>query len=288
MALSPGQYQIGNFVFGAKTMYRVEAFDIAGYDVNVQDFQAAISDELRFGQDSLKPLPIQLTINALVNRPLPNVMALMGQKCTNIGPFSNASPIDAFAAEWHSDDVRGTWGAIKPLSICKEDGSVVRVYGRPGKLAVSKLPAGGIAQKIIAEFRRSDTFAYSDTEWYVICDGGSNYTVTRGATDGNAPAWVRFLCMGPITHPIISWSNSTSNMSIELDVDIGSGEVVEISSYPWERRVVSDSGINYASLLTQPYLDQIKMAAMDDTDISWSGTGSGVIWLLWRDAWNVV
>ena len=74
--LEAGQYQLGDFIFGRYTWFVVEKFDVGGYDVNVQDFQAVLSDEIRFGSDSLKALPIQLTINALINRTLPHVAAL--------------------------------------------------------------------------------------------------------------------------------------------------------------------------------------------------------------------
>ena len=77
--LEPGQYQIGDFVFGFGTLFNVEDFDIGGYEVNNQDFQVTASDEIRFGKDSFKPLPIQLIVNARENRLLPNIAALTSE-----------------------------------------------------------------------------------------------------------------------------------------------------------------------------------------------------------------
>ena len=51
--------------------------------------------------------------------------------------------IGQFIREWRADDVRFGWGQLKPLWICREDGRLLRVYGRPGKVAVTRLPHRG-------------------------------------------------------------------------------------------------------------------------------------------------
>ena len=165
--LEPGQYQIGDFIFGYHTLFKVESFDIGAYDVNVQDFQVPSADELRFGRDTLKPMPIQITINALRNKVLPNVAGLgagFQAKADQLN-FEHDRKVGQFGKEWRADEVRGKWGELKPLRICREDGRTVMVYGRPGKLAVPPLGPKGVNQKIVAEYRRSDTLCFSETEW---------------------------------------------------------------------------------------------------------------------------
>jgi hypothetical protein len=268
-ALEPGQFLLNGFLFGAKTNFRVETFDIGGYDVNVQDFQASISDEIRFGQDSLKPLPIQITINAFVNKLLPNVTAL--SPIIGTADFSMDPTAGEFAQAWRNEETRKTWGQLLPLYFCREDNSVVQIYGRPGKLAVSKRPINGVYHKIVAEFRRSDTFAYSNFEWFVNARPLEIVTVARldALGMGDAPTWVTFLIIGPADHPIIQFGDQT----IDLDVNIELGEAVEICSYPWERRVIQlPDGINYSSRLNSPYLDQIKFMPDSGRELSWNAT----------------
>jgi len=269
--LEPGQYQIGDFVFGEHTLFNVESMDIGAYEVNVQDFQVPISDELRFGQDSLKPMPIQLTINARRNFLLPNMAALAGgSKAATLNFDSDRRPGE-FAKEWRSDEIRNKWGELKPLLICREDGRVVRVYGRPGKLAVPPLGRKGQNQKIVAEFRRSDTLCYSDVEWYTALRANEIVTITR-AEDfdmGNAPCWLRFLLVGPMKHPIIQLGSLVIELNAELDI----GDVVEISSYPWQRRVVrANDGLSLNAQLLSPYLDKLKFDAESGVELSWTAT----------------
>ena len=152
MSLEPGQYQIGDFVFGRGTLFTVEKIDLGGYDVNAQDFQVSTSDEVRFGMDTFKPLPIQFSINAFENRTLTNVAALTHSSSQNFGnPM-----IWQFMYEWRDDSSRKVWGAVKPLYYCREDGTSVEINGRPGKLAVSQKDPNRSYRKILAEYRCAD------------------------------------------------------------------------------------------------------------------------------------
>lgn len=281
MTLTPGQFQIGDFVFGRNTLFTVEGFEIGGYDINVQDFQASISDEMRFGRDSLKPLPIQLSINALENYAMTNIIAATGSEDPDI---DNLNPGD-FVNEWRADAVRSEWGALKPLYVCREDGTSVMVFGRPGKLAISKPSGKNAFRKIVAEYRRSDTYAYSTTEW-IYTATGTPQVIERPA--GDAPAWLRLWLTGPMSNPVIQlgW------VTVQLSVTIQAGEVVEVSSYPWSRRVVRlNDGASFAAGLTSPYLDKLKFEAEAETELSWTAsetTGASKCQLLWRDAWQVI
>jgi hypothetical protein len=273
--LEPGQYQIGNFIFGRYTLFTVEKFEVGGYDVNVQDFQVVASDETRFGSDSLKGLPIQLTINALVNKLLPNVAAL--QK--NVPDLVFDDPrVGSFAREWRADEVRKKWGELKPLLYCRSDGKTLVIYGRPGKLAIGKRSSISDMHPIVAEFRRSDTFCYTDFEWYVNCPpfipehGVESKVVIYRSEDlghGDAPCWLRFLLLGPMTHPIIQ----LGHLTIELNHELVPGEVVEISSYPWQRRCIRlNDGRSLNSKLVRPYLDKLNFPTDSYIELSWTAT----------------
>lgn len=268
--LEPKQYQLGDFVFGEGTMFPVETFDVGGYDVNVQDFQIGSSDELRFGQDTLKPLPIQITMTALNNWQLPNIASLVNE--TREFHFENDRKVDAFVREWRADTQRMQWGELKPLMICRPDGSVVLVYGRPGKIAVSKPMGHNTYRKIVAEYRRSDTLAYSEQEWFLSASPNTTKIVARSskAGMGSAASWLRFILIGPMTHPII---NLGLGQPIELDHELNVGDVVEISGYPWARRVIDlNTGQNLSAKLVSPYLDQLKLDIDTAVELSWTAT----------------
>lgn len=264
--LEPGQYQLGDFIFGFGTLFNVDEFDVGGYDVNVQDYQSHLSDEARFGSDSLKPGAMQLVIHALKNRLLKNVAGLVNE--TRDLVFDHDRRVGEFAAEWRADEVRHRWGALKPLYVCREDGSVVMVFGRPGKLAVTKSTHQTIYQTITAEFRRSDTLCYSEIENYVRLQHGQILRLVRSGElgMGDAPCWLRFIIVGPMTHPIIQ----IGPQLVELDVTLDIGEKVEINSYPWSRRVISlDTGANLSRKLIQPYLDKMSFDANSIVEFSW-------------------
>jgi hypothetical protein len=268
--LEPGQYQIGEFIFGRYTLFPVEQFDIGGYDVNVQDYQSQSSDELRFGSDTLKPMPIQMTLNALQNFSLPNVIAHLNNPPAELN-YDDDRVIGRFIREWRADPVRTKWGELKYLLCCRKDGRVIRVYGRPGKLAVTKLPTHGSVQKLVCEFRRSDTLAYNDFEWFVNLPPDDVLVIPRAEEQGrgDGPSWLRFLLFGPMIHPIIQ----LGTMTIDLDAEIEAGQVVEISSYPWERRVIRlNDGLSLSASLTSPYLDKLYFYPNTAIELSWNAT----------------
>lgn len=290
--LEPGQYQIGDLIMGPYTPFKIEAIDIGNYDVNAQDYQAKRTNELRFGSDSLKPAPLQLTINVMMNRSLPNIAGLTNDVRTL--NFDNDPNLHDLQKEWRAEDVMGVWGALKPLMFCGSDGIIRQFYGRPGKFAYKKhRQIDGLYYQCNAEFRRSDTFAYSDTEYYVDFEPGVGQTITR--TNGNANSWVRMLIVGPASNPIIDWGDK----EIILDTDtvytsgIPAGTVVEISSYPWQRRVIDSDGLSLAAYIVtdKPYLDTIYFPDNEPFDIAWDATGTdsnSKMRVLWHDGYQVM
>ncbi|AVD99639.1 minor tail protein [Mycobacterium phage Cuke] len=267
--LEPGQYQLGDFVFGFGTLFTVENFDPMGYDVNVQDYQSQLSSEIRFGSDSLKPLPIQIELNAFTNKLMGNIASLVGD--TRELNFENDRQIGQFTREWRADEIRDKWGELKPLLICrKSDGRVVQAFGRPGKLAVSKPDHEGM-RKVVGEFRRSDTLYYNDFEWFLQVRAGEVATVYRpyAMKMGDGDSWLRFILVGPMKNPIIQLGSITINLDHELEA----GEVVEISSYPWARRAIRlNDGLSLNAKVTQPYLEKLNFPPNTPIQVSWNAT----------------
>ena len=253
-AISSGQFQVGNLVFGKGTRYKVESVEVQPYEVSPQDFQVSQSDEIRFGRDSFKPASIIFTMSTLINREVANIRGLVGG-----APISYTSELDLLPAlqqEWRGDDVRKTWGQLKYLRYCDRNGVTRRIYGRPRKLQYSFLRERDDYVNITAEFKCADTLAYDDTETYTeVYIGASPVTVTRVA--GNAYCWYRVLIYGPATNPTVT----VGTQEIKLNYDILSGDVVEISSYPWQRRAINSAGLNLSAKLvgSTEYLDQMML-----------------------------
>jgi len=283
MPLEIGQFQIGNLVMGPYTPFKIESIDIGNYDINAQDFQNVLSDELRFGTDTLKPNPIQLTINVIANRSLPNITALVrSSTITYVDPT-----LSDLQREWRAEDIRLQWGALKPLLFRGTDGVTRQFYGRPGKFTYKMhRQIQSEYYQVVAEFRRADTLCYSDTEYYVtLGNSPANYARVRG----DAPSWVRFIINGPIQNPVIDFGTQ----QISLNTTIPSGKAVEISSYPWSRRIINSDGLSLAAYNTSPdpYLDRIKFHPGVVTQMSWTGTGyngSTSVRLFWHDAYQVM
>jgi hypothetical protein len=296
--MQPYQYKIGDITFGRNTVMPIEKVDIQPYNVNAQDFQVPLTDENRFGVDTLVPGPIVFTMSLLEN--------YMLDQFDDLNP-PNFDPDDLFAMRgtvlgkmvrtWKAREVRSFWGAVLPLLYCKSNGEVVRVYGRPGKIQyVPKQNDRGQWILIQAEFRRADTLAHSDIEYYVgdpaepLKGMAPNADpVTAGRAEGDADAWVRILIKGPANHPVITYGVNT----IELDMDIPADVIVEISSYPWMRRVVDTEGVNHRARLigNTKYLEEIVFPAESAMDIRWECTGGTVdseLFFLWREAYNVI
>lgn len=287
--LEPGQFQIGNLVMGTYTLYSVESFDIGNYDVNVQDSQAQSSNVIKFGQDTKKPAPLQLTINFRKNKLMDNVVALLKHpEAVNLN-FENDPTLGDLQREWRGDDVFDQWGATKPLYFCGTDGITRQFFGRPGKFAykLHKIVASQF-YACQAEFRRLDTFAHSETEWFRVFAPGVPQTITL--TRGNAPSPVRILIVGPAQSPIINFGSQ----QIQLDWNIPAGGAAEICSYPWQTRVVDSAGLTLAAYLIMTpnlYLDKLVFPNDVAKTISWTATGTtgaSAMTLLFHDAYQVI
>lgn len=296
--MEPFQYQLGGINFGRNTSIPISKVDVQTYNVQNQDFQVDRTDENRFGIDTLVPGPIIFTMAVQENYILPQFTSLYPGGLDPDDLFAlRGTVIGQLARAWKAKSTRMSWGAVMPLFCCTRDHEILRIYGRPGKFQYAPRYNDNTQWiDIQAEFRRADTFAHSNIEYYVgdpvISENGLApdavpVTIERGLGDGDS--WVRVLIVGPATHPVITYGEHT----IELDLVIPAGVSLEVSSYPWSRRVVDSNGVNWRAKLVGEtlYLDQIQFLTGDSIDISWTCTGSSadsMMYFLWRECYNVV
>lgn len=274
MTLQPGQYQIGDVVFGKGTALPVSMVDIQAYNIQAQDSQLIRSDEIQFGFDSFQPAPIIFELGVLDFRALPNMSNLVGTASFTAG--SNA--LSAFALAWRGDALRTSWGSVTPLKYCDRDGNVRVWYGRPRKFQASKRSNKGSFYVVHAEFQRADTLCYDETET-IASIGGSGVTITRPADQ--ADTWLRVVGSGPVTHPVITIGSNT----VDLDLTIASGKQYEVSSYPWSRRAVTSDGVNISASLigSTQYLDRLILPGGASTHVQ----GPSNTFIMWRNAYPV-
>lgn len=299
MTLSPYQYQLGNIKFGRDTQIPIQKVELQPYNVVNQDFQVQRSDENRFGVDTLTPSSLVFTMSVLNNFELESMSGLSATPFPDPADLfaSNNTLLNQLAAEWKNQPLRFTWGATIPLLFCDKDGNIRRVYGRPGKFAhTPRSKAGECYVDVQAEFRRADTYAHSNAEYFVghpTLPGGlppdGTTTVNAARLDGDGDSWLRIVFYGPMTHPVVQYGDNI----LELSTTIDSSTILEVSSYPWARRVVDTNNINRRTEVIGDtlYLDQIKFPAGSNMDISWTCTGADTttqLFFLWREAYNVV
>jgi hypothetical protein len=262
--LVPGQFQIGNIVMGRGTTIAVEEFEPQPYDINQQDFQTSRSDEMRFGQDQLKPTTINLKMHVLNNKLLEQYEYL------NPNFWKDMPTADDLGTIWRNDDKgfgRKVPGSMIPLYYCGADGIAKTIYGRPGKFAKTPDPTYKEWVQCLGEFRRADTLAYSPVEYVTpVIQNAAPVNILR--TKGNVETWCRFILEGPLVNP----SLTIGEQQVKLNVTIPDGDIVEISSYPWQRRVVNNSRVNLSAALSgnMIYLDRMTIPYNELTAIRWT------------------
>lgn len=289
MTLQPYQYSLGGVVFGRGTEIPISKVDVQPYNQNVQDAQSPRSDEIRFGIDTLAPGAITFTMAVMDNQPSVAMEGLTKQYLNDELMIGIDTQLPSLAKVWKSRNTRMTWGAAIPLLFCGRGGQVRRIYGRPGKFAHTvRSNDGTMWIDVMAEFRRMDTYSHNDIEYFVGPVAPNGDTDVAERAEGDADSWVRIIIEGPAVHPIIVYGEQT----LELDMTIEAGQLVEISSYPWARRVVDNEGINWRRKLigSTKYLDQIQFPADFEFEVSWQATGTtgdSGMYFFWREAYNV-
>lgn len=287
--LRPFQYQIGQTIFGHYTNIPVSKVDVQTYNINAQDFQVIRTDERRFGVDTLAPGNLVFTMAVLDNYALPNMAGLASNELPPSLVARQGIILPALAKEWKANETRPLWGQTKPIYFCDADGITRRIYGRPGKFTYSRQNKQNAWFDVQAEYRRADTYAYSDLEYFVgpFAPGDAPQTAIRQG--GNGDAWFRVYFTGPMTNPLVTYGTNT----IELELTIDDGVTLEISSYPWLRRVVDSNGINWRSQVIGDtlFLDQLIFYADTEIAVSWTATGTtsdSSMYFLWRENYHVI
>jgi hypothetical protein len=277
--LVKGQYQIGDIVMGHGTNIIVEGFDVKPYDVNAQDYQITRSDEVRFGYDSFKPTTIEINASVLYNYLLPPFVG------TRTNFWHNMPNIGDLATEWRANDIRNSWGEMKPLWFCGRDGIGKIIFGRPGQFGVEKTDSKSTVTKCVGEFRRADTLVYSAKENSVqLSHNAVPQFLWRGV--GDASTWLRIVGVGPLSSPTITVGEN----QIKLNVNIAAGEAFEISSYPWQRRAVKSDRTNLRNNLSEntPYLDKMMIPVNQFVPVRWTANNINM-WqpALGNSSWSV-
>ncbi|ACF05128.1 minor tail protein [Mycobacterium phage Predator] len=265
MNLLPGQYQISNLVLGKGTNVRVTGFEIDPDEIANQDYQRSRASEKQFGVDQFAPGIITITFKVMKNYIRENAFNPLG--LTN-DIFNGNVTVDQLHKIWRNDAGRQVWGSLMPVYVCGQDGITRVIYGRPGKFKYERRPhdfAGWI--ECTAEWRKADTLAYTAEESVVEMTEGANASnLTRLL--GDCDSWFRIVAEGPMTHPIFT----VGDEQIELDYNIADGEIVEISSYPHQRRIVNSSRVNLIRKMIGKtnYLDRLVLPAQTTVPIRWT------------------
>lgn len=284
--LIPGQYKIGNTVFGEGTMIHVSSCEPGGHGTSPGDYPVGQSDELRFSRDYMQPGSYTFEMAALNNKPMLNMVG-PGEEIPDVDGASTY--LETIANEWRADEVRLIYGSLKPL-LYHRDGMTRMIYGRPRKFVHANRSRKAEWVNIVADFQCADTFTYEEAQGLVTAlptsAGTTSVDVVRAG--GSAPAWFTAFITGPINDPKIKVGNL---FTVELDYNLAAGKIIQISSYPWERRVIDSDGFNLSPLMVgnSPYLDQMKLPANATTGIGLSGsstTGATKLELLWREAYH--
>lgn len=273
----PGQYQIGDLVFGRGTVYPVSSVEFQSYNIQAQDAQLIRSDDIQFGFDQIQPGAIIFEMSVLNFNAIPNMQSLSGPKAFTATPHSDLTTL---AQTWRGDAVRGSWGEVVPLRSCERDGRILVYYGRPRKFQANKSSWRSCYYNVSAEFQRADAMTYEDFEYYAALPKNSLSYLNRTVAQANS--WVRLVGIGPMTQPTIT----VGSHQIILNMTISSGQVFEINSYPWSRRAILSNGTNISSNIIG-FLDQLVLLSGTSNAVGWSASSSGgSIAIYWRDAYS--
>lgn len=281
MTLQEGQYKFGEFIFGRGTQCVVSSLEQTGYSVSAGDSSVPMTDEIRFGKDYFAPATILITVSAMENHMIDAVY-----DGGDYLEFPSASDLmESFMREWRADEVRSIWGYTKPLTY-RRLGQTRMMYGRPRDIAAPARRKGTGWYDIVCSYQRADTFSYSEQQ-YGALDLAPSVTSPIIRQDGSAPTWFEIYLVGPISNPIIN----IGPHRIEIQHVLPAGQIIQISSVPWERRAVSSSGFNLAPKLigTSPYLSDLRFPAGTNWNVSFTGSGTNAstkLSVLWREAYH--
>lgn len=280
-----GQYKFGDMVFGAGTQCIVSSLEKTGYQVSPGDYSIPMTDEIRFRKDYLQPGTILMTVSAMDNYMLDSVY--------EGGPIlefpSGAKLMEQFMKEWRADEVRNIWGYVKPLTY-RRLGQTRRIYGRPRDIAAPPRRNAMGWYDMVCSYQCVDTVSYSEEVFgkagILPTAAGVNPTIiSRG--DGGAPTWFDIFIVGPIFNPVVD----IGPLKLQINYGLPAGEIIQVSSYPWERRAMTSNGTNIVPRLigTSPYLSEMRFPEGANWNVGIHGTGTTTdtnLILTWREAYH--
>lgn len=271
-------YQIGDLVFGGSTMYQIQSIEVTGYTTNVGDLPLPRSDELRFRKDYIQPGTILFTLGIVDNYNLDG---------TEGAHVPGDVLLENLMKEWRADDVRKIWGYTKPLTY-RRVGTNRRVYGRPRDIAATPRRMRPGWYDVTLSYQRADSLVYDDavSETEVVAPGGTAI-IDRTGQGGGAPTWMTITVVGPINDPVITIGSQV----ISIDHNLAAGKVIQVNSFPWERRAIDSDGNNLSPKLiaASPYLDELILQPNADITVGLAGSAtSGATGMVvsWREAYH--
>lgn len=247
-------------VLGPGTDYNVASFSFGGADQRLQDASIGYQDGDRFGVDRRGGRLITLDANT--------------NAYDTAGGLRLARLLEA---AWDAEDYRSVPGRHQVLR-WRRGSQVLRAYGRSRDCIPDHSMdwTGNIPYTLT--FRTSEPRFYSDFETTetigfvpeevgglvgdligdIVASGAG--VSTRGFfVGGDLPTWVIMLIRGPITNPVLEF---TDQWRLELITSLRAGEAVLIDPTPWGGPDVRTSGgANAAGLLTPSsrLLSQMKL-----------------------------
>lgn len=278
MTLRENQYQIGDVLFGNGTPIRVSTFQPGGYEVTPNDRNMEKSDELSFGFDMLTPQPIAFEMSVIDNFDINR-----GPDYAVPGWESGPELLERLGKEWRADSIRKTWNSQKSITY-KKNGPEKVIFGRPRKMTVTPGRKGGEFIPVVAEFMPVDTLAYSSQMFSAFAGNGQTSHIVRQG--GGARTWVQILIAGPATNPKVV----IGDWQVEIQSSIAVSQLIEVNSYPWQRRVIDSTGQYLSAKLIgdSAYMDEMRIPPNETTDFTFTctgATGTTQCYVFWREAY---
>lgn len=283
--LEEGQFEIGSLIFGRGTDYPVSSFEVSSPEAIAGDYQGPQSDEIRFTQDYLTPGTVTIELGIINNKLIANVANPQNVQYLPAGFTPGRTLKEALTKEWKADEIRGIWGAVKPLRY-RSEGETRLFYGRPRKIMTNGFSRKSEFFNGVMDYQRIDTRTYADRLDGAFMTGpfGSVKAMVVERFSGDADTWMDIFITGPCTNPAIV----IGNISITTNLTLAAGKVLALSSVPWERKMVNSDGVNLAANLLTPYLDEIKLPRGPQQLAFLAGgtTAATTIVVQWRDAFH--
>ena len=281
--LKDGQFQIGDLKFGRGTGISIVGVDQIGYEVTPGDYPIPQSDEIRFRRDYIKPGVIQFALAAVDNYILPGMSGTLP-----VGSGSDES-LEKFRAEWRADEIRSSWGWVKPLTY-RGPGVARVLFGRPRNLASDRRKSRSSWYNITCSYQLSDALSYSEEIFSEEAAPGATASVVRG--EGRAATWLTAVITGPVVNPVIDLGPE----KVTLDVTIGEGESIVLSANPWERRAVAyraalSENIGWRMVDGSSFLEDLRIPPGESWDVKMTATGTSAntkLMVLWREAYHAI